>query len=179
MSIIDRFIGLLAPYECLSCGAEGELLCQTCIQQLPMLPPQCYRCLEVSSDGRTCSACLDASELYSLRALTPYAGHAKDLVWRLKSGGARAAAAVMAKGLLPLLPRSSSQVIVPVPTASSRVRSRGYDQAGLLARELGRRSRLPCGDHLRRQGQTRQIGTSRRQRLNQLQTAFRLSGATR
>ena len=66
----------------------------------------------------------------------------------------------------------SPLLIVPVPTATSRVRRRGYDQARLLARELSRQTRLPRLDCLARRGQTHQVGAGREQRLQQLQSAF-------
>jgi ComF family protein len=76
--------------------------------------------------------------------------------------------------LSPLLPAEPDVMVVPVPTATSRVRGRGYDQAKLLARELSRQARLPYLDCLVRSGHTHQVGASRYQRLSQLEGAFRL-----
>jgi ComF family protein len=80
----------------------------------------------------------------------------------------------MAARLRPLLPTGRDVVIVPVPTATSRVRQRGYDQAKLLARALSRQARLPYLDCLARTGQAHQHGASRSQRLRQLTAAFRV-----
>ncbi len=63
-------------------------------------------------------------------------------------------------------------IVVYIPTANRRVRERGYDQAQLIAREFAHRRRLPCQALLRRHGATRQLGASRQQRQQQLQTAF-------
>lgn len=103
-------------------------------------------------------------------ARTTYSGYAKSLVWKLKAGSARAAADEVAS----LLPLIDCDIVVPVPTASSRVRQRGYDQAVLIAKAYARRHRLPCSKHLVRQSQTRQVGASRAQRLAQLNRAFRV-----
>lgn len=114
---------------------------------------------------------------------TVYDGVAKDLIWQLKFHGAQAAAEVMARHMAPLLSdiygstTSRLAVLVPVPTATSRARHRGYDQARLLARELSRQTGLPYADCLRRSGQTHQVGASRVQRLKQLQTAFRVKAS--
>jgi ComF family protein len=119
--------------------------------------------------------CQAFGQLRRVAAATPYETIAKDLVWQLKFQGAQAAASVMAELMAGLLrPADSQQFIVPVPTATRRVRQRGYDQAKLLARQLAKRTGLRYMDCLRRQGQAHQVGSSRQQRLQQLQTAFRL-----
>ncbi|HKR82318.1 MAG TPA: phosphoribosyltransferase family protein [Candidatus Saccharimonadales bacterium] len=68
----------------------------------------------------------------------------------------------------------TNTVLVFVPTATSRVRQRGYDQARLIARELGRLHRIPLLPALVRVGQRRQVGASGEQRRRQLQDAFRV-----
>lgn len=173
MSIIDRLLTVLTPYECLGCAAEGDLVCTACIQQLIDIPQRCYRCDMSADNGRTCHGCRVASNLYQVWAGTAYSGIAKDLVWKLKFGGAQMAAKRMATRLVPLLD-DNGFVVVPVPTAVSRVRRRGYDQAKLIARELSRQARLPYLDCLARSGRTHQVGASRDQRLAQLEGAFRV-----
>jgi ComF family protein len=64
-------------------------------------------------------------------------------------------------------------LLVPVPTASSHVRRRGYDQAKLITRLVAAQTGLHYTDCLIRTGQSRQVGASRRQRLEQLQHAYR------
>jgi ComF family protein len=65
-------------------------------------------------------------------------------------------------------------VLVPVPTATSRVRQRGYDQAELLCRELASLTRLPYRTALARHGQSRQVGTNRTERRAHLEGALRV-----
>jgi ComF family protein len=112
-----------------------------------------------------------------VRVGTIYDGSLKELVWRLKFHGARSACKVMAERLAPLLPESGLY-LVPVPTATSRVRRRGYDQAKLLARELSKLSGLPYLDCLARTGQAHQVGASRTVRLQQLAKAYRIKKPT-
>ena len=178
MSIIDQLLSVFAPYECLGCSAEGSLLCTACTQQLPTLPQRCYRCLRLSAGSLTCPGCAPASNLQRVMAGAAYSGAAKELVASLKFAGAQAAARRMAPRLSQLL-EANEGLLVPVPTATNRVRGRGYDQAKLLARELSRRSRLPYLDCLARSGHTHQVGASRRQRLSQLDGAFRVSDPKR
>src|SRR5690606_5505450 len=63
-------------------------------------------------------------------------------------------------------------LVTHVPTASSRIRERGYDQAEVLAREFANLRKLPFSSLLHRLGQTRQVGAGRKERLNQLSAAF-------
>jgi len=169
---LHTLLSQIAPYECLGCNAEGSLLCVDCSVNLVALPERCYRCQRLSRANRTCQTCRQQTELYVVQARTSYNGLAKDLVWRLKFSGAQSAAQEMAK-LMASIPSDESVVLVPVPTASSRVRKRGYDQAQLLARALARQHHqeyVPC---LRRSGQQHQVGATRLQRVTQLQAAYR------
>jgi ComF family protein len=103
-----------------------------------------------------------------------YIGAAKELVWRLKYSGAQAAAKIMAREMAAALPpnRDKGTIIVPVPTASSRVRQRGYDQASLLARELSKITGVPVKKLLTRLGASQQVEADRDVRRSQLQDAF-------
>ncbi|HWB39305.1 MAG TPA: phosphoribosyltransferase family protein [Candidatus Saccharimonadales bacterium] len=118
--------------------------------------------------------CRSQSRLYSVKVGTAYDDLAKRLVLKLKFDGARSAVEDMAKVLAPKISQADFY-LVPVPTATRRARQRGYDQAKLLARELSRQTGLPYLDCLRRHGQAHQVGSSRQQRLKQLQQSFRVT----
>jgi len=170
---LDRILTRFAPHECLGCQAEGQLLCAICQSRLTAVPERCYRCRRITTEGKTCQTCRAHSNLYSVRPRAIYEGLAKDLVWRLKFNGAQAAATEMAKLMKPLLPADQPLVLVHIPTATSRVRKRGYDQAQLLAKALARETGLPYVAALRRIGQHHQVGASRAQRVTQLKQAYR------
>jgi ComF family protein len=71
---------------------------------------------------------------------------------------------------LPLL--TPKPIIVHVPTATTRMRRRGYDHANLLAKNLSVISGWQHLPALRRLGQARQVGARRATRLSQLEDAF-------
>ncbi len=181
MSLFDKLAAKIVPHDCLGCGTEGDLLCTSCLARLEIIPERCYRCNRASAASRTCPACRKVSRLYRLQPATLYKDAAKDLVWRLKAGGAQAASQHMAICIIArtkpelLSAEDNKPYIVPIPTATSRVRQRGYDQAKLLARELSLQTGLLYFDCLARSGQTHQVGASRRQRLAQLDGAFRVT----
>lgn len=158
MSIIDEFLAILAPNDCLGCMDEGRLICRKCLGGLPTV--------ETKE--------LNSSYIKAVSSVTEYKGIAKDLLWKLKSSGSQEAAKIMAESMFKLLPSDRSFVIVPLPTASSRVRQRGYDQARLIARQITKKARLPYLNCLIRTGQAHQVGAGREQRLQQLECAFRV-----
>jgi ComF family protein len=72
------------------------------------------------------------------------------------------------------LPQDKPMLLVVAPTATSRVRARGYDQSVLLTKHLSRLTKLPHASLLVRMGQQRQLGQSKTQRRTQLAGSFRV-----
>jgi ComF family protein len=98
----------------------------------------------------------------------------KELVHRMKYERAQAGTREVARLLAPLLIGTPADLLlVHIPTATGRVRSRGYDHARLIARELSRCSGLESAALLGRLGQAHQVGATRAERLRQLEGAFR------
>lgn len=174
--IFEHIINLMAPDDCLNCGSEGQILCSACLAAIQPVPPRCWRCRRVSVASETCAPCRSHSRLRHAGAAAEYEGVARELVRALKFSGKRTAAEVMTNLMLPLLPAAlpgAPCYIVHVPTATTRRRQRGYDQAELLARALSAQSSLRHLPLLARLGHTRQVGTKRAERLAQLEHAFR------
>jgi ComF family protein len=95
-----------------------------------------------------------------------YAGPARDLVGALKFRGATGVADMLAAQIAANAPASMlAGALVPVPLHSRRLRRRGYNQAGLIADALARRTGLEVADCLRRGGSAAtQVGRDRRER---------------
>ena len=171
MNVIEYILSTIAPHECLGCGVEGSVLCTRCSQALPIIPERCYRCLRSSAGYRTCKACRSHSALHDVYAFTEYDGSAKELLHKLKferlRAGALSAANLMARQLT-----APNMIVTHVPTATSRVRQRGYDQAALLARRVALNLNAEYTPLLARLGQQRQVGKNRSERQKQMQTLF-------
>ena len=174
MNWLDTLIGSLAPHSCVGCRKEGSLLCGACQQNLPSAAECCFKCLQPITDYRTCLTCYKASGLQTVWRVTPYDAVAKELIWRLKFTGARQAAQAMAQSMATLHRPAHHTYIIPIPTATSRVRQRGYDQATLLAKNYAHLTGQPLSNCLARLGQQHQRGANRQARLQQLDTAYRL-----
>lgn len=117
--------------------------------------------------------------------MAPFAhgGAVAQAIYRLKYRGRRE----VARSLAPLLSTAASgmlagvDAIAPIPLHPARRRSRGYDQALLLARELSRLSRRPLRPRLlsRVRETQQQVGLDREGRGRNLDGAFEASPAAR
>jgi ComF family protein len=156
--MIEQIIGVIAPHACISCKKEDDLLCYECRSHLR------------HPEGE-----IALPSIYSVTAATIYEEDAKELVGNLKFARAKAAAytiaAIMAERV-----KLTDVVVTHLPTATSRVRMRGYDQAALIAREYARLCQLYYVPLLFRMGHERQVGAGRAERQRQLARAFRPRG---
>lgn len=174
--MLDGITKLLAPHTCVVCGREGSLLCVWCWPDaLPAMPERCYRCSATSPESEVCKKCRASTPLRHAWVRAQYEGAAKDLVYALKFARAQAAALTIAELLdeaVPALPEGT--IITYVPTATSRVRFRGYDQSRLIAKSFARHRGLKLQTLLSRHGQSRQVGADRKHRAAQAAQNYRL-----
>jgi ComF family protein len=124
---------LLVP-RCAGCEEPGSWFCVTCRDE----------CEPVTHEGRL-----------AIRAAGAHAGPLRAAVRRLKYGGepglAQDLGALVALELARDLARGVIvDAIVPVPLHRSRARTRGYDQAALLAQAVAARTALPLRPALHR-----------------------------
>ncbi len=94
-----------------------------------------------------CSDCRDARPPFvAARGAAPYEGPIRAAIRRLKYSGESYLAPVLADFMAPVLAKEGwlvADALVPVPLHPRKAVRRGYNQAELLARELGRRYALP------------------------------------
>ena len=150
-SLARSALDLLLPLHCVGCRREGEVICARCIEGLPRLEqPFCDTCAQPNVNGR-CQWCLEhPSKIDGIRAPYLFEGPLRDAVHRLKYRGWRVAAPVLGGLLADYLDRHKlpGQVLVPVPLHPRRLRSRGYNQSHLLAKEVGKLLGLPVREDL-------------------------------
>lgn len=175
MLLLERIISIIAPHVCLGCGVEEDrLLCEPCQESVVRVPSRCYRCKSVTVDYAVCKACTASTALRQVAVYTHHQGLAKELIHRTKYERAQSGVQEMAQVMQGLLPIFDLDVVLThVPTATDRVRLRGYDHARLLARTLARLQNRQATTLLARVGQAHQVGANRAQRLRQLEGAFR------
>ncbi len=108
------------------------------------------------------AVCADCKPYTPLRQVVVYAHHtelAKELIHHAKYERAQRGLYEMATLTQPLLENFEAPLLLThIPTASSRVRVCGYDNAVLVNRWLARKSKLPRATLLARVGQAHQVG---------------------
>ena len=144
-------LDLVFPIPCAGCGREGGVLCGDCVGGLAqVVAPYCSICAAPGVSG-VCQWCERFPRGFdSLRAPFRFDGALRDAVHRLKYRGERTAAGPLGGLMSEYLERNPAAVdaLVPAPLHLRRLRSRGYNQSALLAREMGRNLDLPVEENL-------------------------------
>ncbi len=147
----EMALALLFPQHCLGCGKEGNFFCSSCNNSLPrIIPPLCPLCGRPQSSGILCPGCVSwQAGIDGIRSPFRFDGVMREAVHQLKYRHLRVLAVPLARLLNDYLVTSPvpGEVLVPVPLHRRRLRERGYNQSGLLARELGKLSSLPVMDN--------------------------------
>ena len=178
------------PPRCPGCGfitPADHLFCVTCWQRLDFLGgPACASCGEPFAidpgPGGRCGTCLaDPPPIDGMAAAVAYGEIARTLAMRLKYGGKPGVAVTLARQMKRLVPTDQPVLLVPVPLHRWRLWRRGFNQALLIARALGRETGMPVApDLLQRVKPTpllRGLGPTERRRT--VKGAFRVDPAKR
>ena len=173
----EHIITLFAPHECAICKAECYMLCPGCAETNLALPiSRCYLCNRLTNNHQICSSCSGKSRLRRVWWLGNYEALLKELILEFKYQHKRAYAREFGAHLasvLPYLPEHT--LVVPVPTATRRIRRRGYDQAYLIAAQFARSRGFQLLPVLRKITQADQIGKQRGERFRQMQKSLSMA----
>lgn len=146
-SLATSSMDILFPPICGGCGARltagrRERICPSCMKQIRFLrPPLCPVCggEQVGQNGTAhrCGECFRRPPVFdSVRSLAVYETAVRQLVHKLKYGGDTFVVGALRDliGGCDLSFFTDCQWIVPVPLHLQRLRSRGLNQAAVLAR---------------------------------------------
>lgn len=183
----EALLDLVYPRRCPVCDKAvkpfGNLICEECEKKIIYnKAPFCAKCGKELKDKRAffCHDCARRRHEYDRgMALFSYSGIA-DSIYRFKYAGRQEYAAyygermarILGKKILALQP----DALVPVPVHPARKRKRGYNQAEVLAKELGALLDIPVDTKLiKRVRNTRAMkDLSAAQRQNNLKRAFKI-----
>src|SRR5262252_4985005 len=178
MHVLD----LLLPPRCGGCRRVGSWLCERCRMEVRRLDePLCARCgAEVETPRRECGCRARLPALTRLRSAVAYEGTAEAAIHRFKYEGWRRLAEPLAELVAERLVVEgvAARWIVAVPLHADRLRSRGFNQAELLAGHARRKLALgrPDGELLRTRATPPQVGKDRRTRFENVKDAFAWRG---
>ena len=171
--ILDWLVDFVWPKFCVVCDKEGAFLCQKCKKKLSSALQICPMCTHPSIYGLTHEYCETKDGLAGLIAVFGYKDQrVKKAVEAIKFGFNRELVKTMLSGWK--IPRNwNKAVLVPVPLHRYRENWRGFNQAELISKEIGK-SKVPIATALKKiRATAQQAGLrNRRQRLENLKDCF-------
>ena len=171
---VSRALDLALPARCVGCGAEGPPFCPTCLPALDERLDQ--------RPGTPMGLPADIpAPLLQLEWCASFNGPVRRALHELKYSGERRLAEPLGSAIARRWAKAGAggDVIVPVPVHADRARTRGYDQAVLIAQVAARDLRLPMAPILERaRATTAQFDLDRDRRAANVEGAFRLRPTT-
>lgn len=187
--MIDKILDLIYPEKCPFCGTlvsrEEEGICEACKSKLPYIgEPRCMMCGKpISSETEEfCYDCKKTRHIFDGgRNLWIHKESVRQAVYSFKYHDRKCYGKIfgreMAKKMSTYLNTIGAEALVPIPLHKKRYRDRGYNQAQVLASEIGRQINLPVEDILIRTKETNpQKMLSDIQRRKNIEGAFALKG---
>lgn len=185
---LTHMANVLYPGKCPICekvtGTASISCCSSCERELPFITGErCMKCGKPVAEEET-QYCLDCSKKKHLfeqgLALWSYDSRVKQAVYRFKYKNRREYAAYFGRELVRHYYRQmegwGADAVLPVPLHAKRYKKRGFNQAELLAKEIGRYLHLPVyADFLLRMKNTKpQKELNEKERQKNLKNAFKI-----
>lgn len=179
---------VLFPRVCPICGGLAppfsEGICPPCKRRLVYASePYCMKCGKPVDDHEEyCSDCENRPHAYDEgRAALIYDEYMSKSIYSFKYNKKQEFAPFYAKVMYERLGRKirswNIDVIVPVPIHKKRLKVRGYNQAGLIAKQLSKLTKIPTDEHLvvRRTATNALKDLDAMSRQNNLKKAFKVT----
>ena len=187
--ILDKIVSFFLPRTCFCCGADLKtktLLCEKCFKKVePVKGMLCQRCgVMLKSGGKYCHNCRGSKaskyKCSFIRSALQFNEPTRALVHAFKYEKylniAPYFAEVMYRTYRKYPEYREAAFLVPVPIYKSRQRKRGFNQAEVLAKHLGKICGTPVLNALVRTKNTEsQTKLTREQRKENVLSAFALA----
>ena len=191
-NILENFKDMVFPVRCPVCDRpvyyyeRKEGICSSCRKELPLIRHnRCYKCGRALDTGEKemCRDCRNKTGTHIYvrgLSLCTYNDLMRESIYRMKYQGrkeyAKAYGRMMAEQFGNAIKRAGIEGIIPVPLHPKREYERGYNQAALLARTLGKETGVKVyEDYVIRTCHTppmKSLSTGERQ--NNLKKAFKI-----
>jgi competence protein ComFC len=190
------WLDFLFPKYCVNCKKIGSYLCPNCFSYLSFdVNDICLVCKRQSFNGFTHPRCLSKYSIDGAFSALNYKGVAKKLVYKFKYkphltdlktvlSDLFYEALIQKEGFNAIL--DYQPILVPIPLHQSKLKSRGYNQAEILAESLAQNLNLPSTLSSGQKGKTQnllertrdtrsQVGLKQEERQENMKNAFRIS----
>ena len=187
-ALLAGVLDLFYPPRCPVCDGllmPGELICDGCRTEAVLLrEPVCKRCgKQLGEEQREyCPDCARKAHRYLQgKAVFLYKGGIRQSLYRFKYAGKREYAVFYAREAAGLygawVQKNQREALVPIRMYRRKQRRRGYNQAEVFARALGRDLRLPVERKMVRRirDTTPQKNLNERERKDNLKNAFQFT----
>ncbi len=145
--IYNFILDILFPVKCIGCDKEGEWICKKCFERIKIKKNQaCPKCFSKNIDGSYCDKC----NVYSKMKGIIIAGTYEDkllqkavhlMKYKFIQDLSKPLAVILQKGFKIWQKENKVNlkniILIPIPLHRKRERERGFNQASLIARELG------------------------------------------
>lgn len=187
MNFFEEIISILFPRRCPVCDEViegGTLICEECRKKVEfMKEPVCKKCGKTIDNERMeyCGDCKKKKHLFTQgKAVFEYTEHWKLSMYRFKYSNKREYADYYAKEAKRMyqkwLIKNEIDAIVPIPMYKWKQRKRGYNQAEVFAKSLGKACEIKVDTKLvkRIRNTTPQKELNDIQRKENLKKAFKI-----
>ena len=187
MKLKEDILNVFFPPRCPVCDGVIQLesdICPDCRKKVNVIKePACMKCGKQLENERTefCSDCRKKRHYFSQgKAVFVYEGGIRQSMYRFKYSNKREYASFYAKEAAKnygeWIKRKGIEVIIPVPMYYWKERERGYNQAAVFARKLGKLCDIPtqCRMVKRIRNTTPQKELNELERKANLKKAFQL-----
>lgn len=182
MNLID----VIFPKKCVNCKKFGDYLCTDCFARLSYdVRPICAVCIKPAIYGFTHPKCFGKYEIDGIFGAVSYNGIAKKLIYSFKYKPYLSSLKVFISVLTYeaviqkeefMKIASENPIFVPIPIHSNKQRTRGYNQAEVLAKELAKRFGFKSLNLLKRDIDTKsQFKLSKEERRENVKGIFSLN----
>ncbi len=182
MGLLD----FIFPKYCVNCKKYGDYLCANCFSRLSFDTKNiCLVCGNPSFDGKTHPNCRKRNSPEGIFTGVVFNKISKKLIYQFKYRPYISGLSVFIADLLydsliqdeefnKILKQVQDDIfLVPIPLSAKRYKKRGYNQAEILAKELGKRLNIKVLDCLERTRETiTQVGLGKKERRENLKDAF-------
>jgi len=142
---------LFFPKKCLGCGRANVYICPACFNKIEInLNNTCFFCGKITWQGKICLKCREKTNLDRIITATEYKiPLVRDLIKNFKYHYVKELVNPLSKLLIKSavlcgIPRSPhNTIVVPISLYKTRERTRGFNQAELLAQEIAEHFDLP------------------------------------